>query len=238
MIFLDPREGSHDYLQPLHSLGAAVDSDTQLDFGDVAFWGSGRAIGIELKKLDDMLQCITTGRFAGHQLPGLAAAYDEAYLLIEGLWRPNPSDGVLEQWRAGGWYPARGGRGWMYRDFVSYLTTMEIKGGVRVVRSTSQDETARAILALYDWWQDYDGHKSHLALNRAQRDAAIFIRPTFARRVACELDGIGFERSSDVAAAFPTVRRMVNASEKDWRTVKGIGKTLAKRIVEGWDSAS
>ena len=237
MLLLDPRDGSRDYLEPLTSLGAQVICD-QIDFGDVAFWGSGRAIGIELKKFDDMLQCITTGRFAGHQLPGLAETYDEAYLIVEGLWRPNPTDGVLEQFRGGQWHPAgRGVRRWMYRDFLAYLTTMEVKGGVRVQRTVNQNETARAILALYDWWQRFDEHRSHIALNRAGRDAAIFVRPTLARRVACELDGVGLEKSSDVVAAFPTVRSMVNATEKDWKKVKGIGKTLAKRIVEGWDSA-
>lgn len=237
MILIDPRAGSADYLTPLRNLGAPVDS-VQLEFGDVAFYASHRAIGIELKKLNDMLQCIVTGRFSGHQLPGLARTYDEAWLIVEGFWRPGDA-GVLETWKRGGWEPVKlGTRTWQYRDLDNYLNTIEVKGGVRVKRTASEQETARTIYNLYLWWQDFDGHRAHLALNRAGRDGALFIRPTLARRVAAELPGVGFERSSDVAVAFPTIRGMVNASEKDWTKVKGIGKTLAKRIVEAWDSAA
>lgn len=238
MLLLDPREGSRNYAAPLRSLGLPVDDSAQFDFGDVAFWASNRAIGIELKKFDDMLLCVTTGRFAGHQLPGLVQTYDEVYLIVEGLWRPNPADGVLEQWR-GSWVAAgRGQRRWMWREFAAYLTTIEVRGGIRVCRTVSEDETARMVANLYDWWGRFDEHHSHLARYKANQDSAMFVRPTFAHRVASEIEGIGTEKASDIAAAFPTVRAMVGASEKDWRKVKGVGKVLAKRIVEGWDSAA
>lgn len=246
MILLDPRAGSADYLPLLKALGAPVEPVT-LEFGDVTFYAPGfpRGIGIELKKFDDILTCVTTGRFSGHQLRGMAIDYAEQFLIIEGLWRPNPSDGVLETWgwnhetKKREWIAAgRGRRRWQYRDFDAYLNTQEIKGGIRIKRTTTPDETARVVYGLYNWWQDYEGHRSHLALNRAGRDGAIFFKPTFARRVATELPGVGFERSGDVAAAFPTVRRMLDATPKEWAGVKGIGKTLAKRIVEAWDSAA
>jgi ERCC4-type nuclease len=237
LILVDPRAGSADYLTPLRNLGAPVES-VQMEFGDVAFYASKRAIGIELKKLNDMLQCIVTGRFSGHQLSGLARSFDDVWLIVEGFWRPG-DDGVLETWKRGGWEPVQlGKRRWMYRDFDNFLTTIEVKGGVRVKRTASEGETARVIYGLYNWFQDVDGHRAHLALNRAGRDGALFVRPTLARRVAAELPGVGFERSSDVASAFPTVRRMLEATPKEWAAVKGIGKTLAKRIVEAWDSAA
>lgn len=237
MILVDPRAGSADYVPLLRNLGAPVDVVT-LEFGDAAWYASDRAIGVELKKLGDVLNCITTGRFSGHQLPGLARTYDEAWLVIEGFWRPG-SDGVLETWKRGRWEPVQlGKRRWMFRDFDAFLNTVEVKGGVRVKRTTTPEETARVVYGLYDWWQDYDGHRSHLALNRAGRDSALFIRPTFARRVASELPGVGFERSADVAIAFPTVRRMLAATPKEWAAVKGIGKKLAKSITEAWDSAA
>ncbi len=235
MILVDPRAGSIDYVPLLRGLGAPVDV-CQLEYGDCAFYGSGHAVAIELKKFDDMLTCVTTGRFAGHQLPGMASQYDEVYLIVEGLWRPNPEDGTLEQWR-GQWRPAgQGKRRWQYRDFDAFLNTMEVKGGVRVKRTTNPDETARTIYGLYAWWMDYDGHRSHLALNRAGRDVAVFVRPTFVRRVAAELSGIGYEKSGMIAGKFSTVRAMMNATEKDWRTLPGLGKTLAKSIVAAWDS--
>ena len=237
MILIDPRAGSVDYIPLLRQLGAPVDV-VQMEFGDVAFEGSGRAIGIEVKKLNDMLNCITTGRFSGHQLPGLARDYQEAYLIVEGIWRPSPLDGVLETFH-GIWTPVKlGKKTWMYRDVDNFLTTIDVKGGVRVKRTSSANETARSLYDLYLWWQDYDGHRGHLALSRAGRDAAIFVRPTFARRVAAELPGIGFDRSGMLAGAFPTVRGMLTATVADWRRLPGIGKKLATQIVEAWDSKS
>jgi ERCC4-type nuclease len=236
MILLDPRAGSADYETPLRNLGATVEMTT-LEFGDVAFHGSDRAVGIELKKLPDLLNCIVTGRYSGHQLPGMARDYQEAYLIVEGIWRPNPVDGTLEVRRRGGWTPVQiGKRYWMYRDFNSFLETTEIKGGVRVKRSNSQDETARLVYGLYEWWQDFDGHRSHLAVNRAGRDTAVFAKQTFARRVARELPGIGYEKAGMLAGAFPTVRKMMAAGVSEWTKLPGIGKKLATSIMEAWDS--
>lgn len=236
MILVDPRSGSQDYIAPLRALGAHVEVVT-LEFGDVAFYGSKRVVGIELKKLGDMMNCITTGRFSGHQLPGLVEHYQDAYLIVEGLWRPNPEDGTLETWSRGGWCPMRlGKRTWMYRDLDSFLTTIEVKGGVRVKRTGGEAETTRAIYGLYQWWRDFDGHKSHLALNRTAVSA--FVRPTFARTVAAALPGVGYEKSAAIALEFPTVRAMVKAKEKDWMEIAGIGKKLAKGIVDVWDSTA
>jgi len=238
MILLDPREGSKDYEAKLRALGAPVEMTT-LNSGDVAFFGSDRAVAIELKKFDDMLSCIQTGRFSGHQLVEMVQDYDEYYVVLEGLWRPNPQDGLLELWSRGGWQPAgRGIRKWMYRDFDAFLSTMEVKGGVRIKRTASEDETARVVYGLYQWWQDFDGHRSHLALNRAGRDVALFSKPTFVRRVASELPGIGYDKAGMIAGAHPTVRQLVNATVQDLTKLPGIGKKLAKGIVEAWDSTS
>lgn len=236
MILIDPRSGSQNYIEPLRSLGAPVEVVT-LEFGDVTFFGSGRAIGIELKKLSDYLQCLVTGRYAGHQLPGMCEHYDEVYLIVEGLWRPNPIDGVLETRRGKDWTPVTlGKRKYQYRDLDNALSTLDVKGGVRVKRSTTENETARQVYGLYNWWQDVDAHRSHLALNRSGRDEAIFTRPTLARRVAAELPNVGFTKSAMIVGKFPTVRSMVDATEKEWGAMPGIGKKMARQIVQSWDS--
>lgn len=236
MIMLDPRVGSKDYEQRLRSLGAPVEM-VQMDFGDVVFYGSGHSVAIELKKFDDMLQCITTGRFAGHQLRGLVQ-YDAYYVIVEGLWRPNPHDGLLEVhgWDADkkrrDWVPAgRGARRWMYRDFDNYLSTMDVKGGVRVKRSASEDETARMICNLYAWWQDVDGHRSHLALNRT-RDTALLVKPTLRFEVASVLPGLGHMKAGEAAGHFKSVRAMINAEPIQWAGLAGIGKKIANQIVD------
>jgi DNA integrity scanning protein DisA with diadenylate cyclase activity len=57
------------------------------------------------------------------------------------------------------------------------------------------------------------------------------MKPGLVRRVAAELPLIGWDRSSDVAMTFPSVLAMVLADEKDWQKIKGIGKTIARKVV-------
>lgn len=247
MILLDPRAGSADYLQPLRALGAVVES-TMLEFADVAFAAqSSGMVGIELKKLNDVLQCIDSGRFAGHQLPGLLAHYDAVYLVIEGFWRPSPTDGTLETLRGREWISQRLGKRYrLYRELDNWLTTMEVMGRVHIRRTSTEHETARVVFDLYDWYSREDEHRSHLAFDRSallalesqvakeQRrggGARLFLdKPSPKRVFAATLPKIGVEKSADVAAAFPNIRAMVNASEKDWLAVPGIGKGIVKQV--------
>ena len=56
--------------------------------------------------------------------------------------------------------------------------------------------------------------------------------PNLVRRVAAQLEGIGWEKSAAVATRFATVLDMVVATEKEWQAVPGVGKTLAARAVQ------
>lgn len=247
VILVDPRAGSANYIQPLKSLGAVVEIAT-LPYGDCAFVAAQSGmVGIELKTLGDVLNCIDSGRFAGHQLPGLIHHYDAAYLIIEGLWRPHPEDGSLETWSHGKWASQRLGRRMrLYRELDNWLTTMELLGGVHIRRSGSPHETARLVFDLYDWYAREDEHRSHLALDGTTQDAleahiakerrkgrgAMLFRepPTPARVVASCLPRIGVEKSGMVAGAFPTVKRLVNATDAEWLKLPGIGKGIVAQI--------
>lgn len=238
MLFVDSRVGSFDLAPVLKGLGAQVELTT-LEFGDCAFCGNGPEgrpvqVGIELKKLNDMLSCITSGRFSGHQLPGLVQNYDRIWLVIEGIYRANPRDGILETRKGGDWRAVElGSRRWQYRDLESFLTTIEVRGGVHIRRTGNREDTARIVAGLYSWWTagEFEDHRSHLALNHATRDVALLTRPTLVRRVAAELPGIGFEKSGMIAGHFDCVKDMVNAEEHEWTTLPGIGKTIARRII-------
>jgi len=236
MLYLDSRIGSGDLDLPLQRLGLQVEIIPQLDFADAAFFGHGpegehsRMIGVEIKKLRDLLN---VERLSGHQLPGLLRQYDHVWLIVEGLWRPGP-DGVLEIPRGGTWFPLElGRRRYMYREVSNYLTTLQVKCGVKVCRTATRDETARVIADLYGWWNDkaWAQHRSHLTLHRAA-DAAFLVPPPLRRRLANELPGIGHDRSDAVAKFFGTTLEMINADRKTWEQIKGIGNTLASRIVE------
>ena len=237
MILVDSRIGSQDLAPIIRSFGVPVDLCT-LDFADCAFIGNGATgpvpVGIELKKLNDILSCITTGRFSGHQLRGLVQQYDEIYLVIEGIYRPNPNDGVLETTYGRGWHAvSQGKRQWMYRELENFLTTVEQRGGIRLRRTADTHETARMVASLYAWWsKDYDEHKAHLAINRANRgrDTALLVRPSLKHEIAMCLPGLGYMKAGAVAGHFSSVRAMINAELSEWVMLPGVGKTIAAKI--------
>lgn len=243
MLTVDDRTGSAELAPLLRSRGLPVRIG-RLSFGDISFVGNGPdgdstiPVGVEVKKIGDVLQCITNGRFAGHQLPGLLKCYDQVWLLIEGKWRPNPRDGILEVMKLSGrWEPASiGQRRFMYRDLLTWLFTIQTKAGVKVHVSSDWGEATIFISTLYSWWtnKEWEQHRAHLAINSSGddrfRDRALLVRPTLLRLVAKELPGIGFDKSAAVAAVFGSVEALVSASEVELALVPGVGKKLAQQI--------
>lgn len=243
MITVDPRAGSSQFGPLLRRLGLQV-TMMQMPYGDIAFDGmlsdgSPTSYGLELKSVGDVIACVQSGRFAGHQLPGLMNSYDNVWLMIYGQWRARVPDGVLEELRDGRnggkyWTPAGGGqRLWMHRDLEAWLLTMQIAGGIRVHRVRDVDEAAIWIRTIYHWSQRTD-HKSHQVIYSGKhlwQDRALMGKPPLARRVAAELPHIGVKRSAEVARRFHTVAEMVEAEVGDWMQVEGVGKKTAMDIV-------
>lgn len=235
MILVDDRIGSRhlvDYLK-----GSSL---TRLEFGDACFFGNGPqgepiSIGIELKVVDDILACITDGRFAGHQLPGLVKTYDIIYLIMEGRCRANPRDGTLEQPYKKGWSRKYHGRPYMWRDLQHWIMTMEFKAGIRFRNTFDRKETALFIRSLYTWWnsKEWEEHRAHLAFDTSSRSSLLLKKPSLLRRIAKELPGIGWDKSRTVEQHFKSVRKMVLAPEREWRELEGIGKKLSHQITGG-----
>jgi len=242
MIIVDHRAGSFDLL-PLVPQPARHE---QMEFGDVAFVGNGPdgmpvRVGIEVKKLNDALQCISTSRFAGHQLIGLVNSYNAAYLLIEGQWSRG-RDGTMMERRGKDWHPITlGRRPFLFRDFEHWLTTVET-AGVRIRRAGTRRQTADVIGDLFTWWTDkqYDEHRSLCQFDTSQ-DRTPMVKPGLVRRVAAQLPGISWVRSQHVAARFESVLELALADERDWMEIKwksnsgenqGIGKGIARKVVQ------
>lgn len=227
-IQIDNRAGSADLAPLLRGLQVQV-SLTRLEFGDIAWLGLAQNgapvnVGVEFKSLNDILACIVSGRFAGHQLPGMLRCYDDIYLLVYGEWRRRATDGVLEQRRDGRhggqyWAEAGGGqRRWLWRDLESWFMTMQIMGSLRVIRVPSPEDAAHWLKMAYGWYQREE-HKSHLVMYSSKElyaDQAMLIKPPLVRRVAAELPHIGLKRSAAVAARFKSVLEMAEAPEQVW----------------------
>ena len=232
-IFVDRRIGSGD-MTARFSPGVAV--TTTLPFGDCAFIGQGPdgaplRIGVEIKTISDACASIRSGRFAGHQLPGLLRDYDRIYVVLEGVYRAGP-EGTLQLHRGSGWSTAEwGGCAWMYSELDGWINTVSEMAGVRVKRTSARPETTAVIYGLYHWWtsKDYEQHRSHIGFDESSRPA-LLVKPSLVRRIASQLPGIGWQRSGKVAARYKSAYNMVNSDEKSWREIDGVGKVIAGRV--------
>lgn len=235
MIAVAHEKSSLELLPQIVKLGVKAYKD-YLPFGDFCFEGSGPEgvclVGIERKKLGDMLNCIEDGRYSGHQQPGMMKMYRFRVLIIEGIWKPDES-GILMQAIRDGWAPVKPtGYKVMYHKLFRYLLSAQFIGGAAVVRSGSPYETAFQIVECYHYFQKaWDKHTSmqqfhHPALPQ-------FTEPSPLRRMAATITGIGIKYSAEADRIFKgSIPAMINATEVDWMKIPGIGVKTARQIVK------
>ena len=233
MIYLDDRVGSKELLK-LFPPGLAT--LTHLEYADAMFMGHSKsgdvAVGVERKRISDLVSSMVSGRLSGHQLIGMLNSYHYLYLVVEDAFRANPRDGVLEVWRRGGWVPYHTGkRQYMARDIWTYMNTLEIVCGVHCYYCPRETDTAQYIMALHHWWQkEYDEHRSHM---QPQQNATVQLtKHSLVRRMASQLDGIGWEKAKVLSERFDSMIGLIMASEEELMGIEGIGKVLADRIIE------
>ncbi len=234
---MDARIGSKDLLKYFPKGRARLG---HLQYGDASFLGNGPddvpiPVGIELKRLLDLLSSMTNGRLSGHQLPGMQACYQVRYLVVEGIWRPSPSTGLLEHPKGKGWVPVElGTRTFMASEVDGYLNTLDMLGGMHVRTTASPRQTAQLILSIHHWWTDkkWEAHRSHLAFDESDGLGTVLLtKPKLLRRMAKELPGVGWARSLAVAEHFDNVVEMVNAPSEEWEKIEGIAKGIAGQVV-------
>lgn len=235
---VDPRAGSGPLFPALQHRGIPGVHLGPLDYGDMAIVGNGPegcpvSVGVEYKKLPDLIQCIDNGRFVGHQLPGMLAHYNVIWLLVEGIWRER-SDGIIEAPRGQHWSPLISGTGKaMASSLEGFLLTMEQKVGIKVMRTGTASQTVDWLYHMNRWWthKDWEEHRAHLAFDNSSA-LALIRKPNLVRRVAKELPGVGMGRSGPVAKHFRTVLDMAVAGAEEWEGIEGIGKVTAQRVVK------
>lgn len=208
----------------------------KLKFGDVSFIGRGAEgrpvpVGVEYKKLPEMLKSYLDKRYVGHQYPGMARTYERSFLLVEGEYRPDPKSGLLQVQKFGHWISARNAV--MWREYRAHLMTLAFCGGVPTLESKDESETGWLLACLYRWWtgKDFDQHKSHLAFSEAGPEG-LLTKHSLKRRWAKELPGIGYEKSKALADHYESARHLALATVTDLMEVDGIGHKLAIRIAE------
>ncbi len=120
----------------------------------------------------------------------------------------------------------------MGRDLDKYLLTITQHSGTRVWKTGMKPDSARWLGALYKWWTDkkWEEHDSLHTFDLSGPSIEIK-EPDVVREIAARLPGVGWVKSTRVVQHFGSVLAMTLADEKEWAEIDGIGKTLAKRIV-------
>jgi len=205
-----------------------------------------KLICCERKKIGDMASCILDGRFLFQMQRCKEAGGDYLVLVLEGRYRRNPEDGLLEipVWkinpktgkRSEVWEPVRPTM--MHSRFTQYLLELQRDAGIIVMQSENVRGTADTILALYQNFQTPpDQHKSLNQIFKPPTPTVQLIRPSLLRRIASELTGIGWERSGAVAQHFSSVSEMVNAGISEWENItttdsKGKSRKIGRKVAE------
>lgn len=239
MLRVDRRIGSEELAAPLKRMGCKVELCT-LDCADVAWTGYGPnnppgvRVGVERKKLSEILACFGDSRFVSRQLPKLIETYDVAWLLIEGVYGVE-RDGRMKLGHVFGPRKAHS-----YEAFTGFLLTLQQKAGLRIARTASFTETVHWLHTAYRWWQKpWERHHSAYAFDtvRVPYDPTITKAPSVLRLVAAQLPGIGWERSAAVEKHFISVRQMSECGWREWARIDGIGEVTARRIVQALKGA-
>lgn len=254
MITIDDRVGAVELERPMRGFGLPT-RIRRLDFADIAFTGYGpndslARVGIERKVLSDLVSSLQSGRLVGHQLPGLLQTYTHVYLLVEGIWRPDPKTGLVIVPRAKGWVAQGfGNRRLLYADLQSWLNTLAVQAGVRLLRTASLTESCWVLAGLYKWWdKPWEKHTSLLPVLKglerqgtADSDSTVFTlrKVPVLQKMLAQFTSLGWERSKAAADHFgqgrslrEALKALADAGEKDWQQVPGIGPVIAAKTVK------
>jgi ERCC4-type nuclease len=244
-VKIDTRAGSEELIPLMKNLGVQVSPEI-LAAGDVEILANGPGgpimVGVEYKKLGDLIQSMRSGRFAD-QLRKMKEAFTISWLLIEGTisgFRPGSQVYISTKGKRP--FPVPGNV--TYHEIISWAMTMCMQGGVLVWRTNSQEETAAWLRSLYLWCtaKEWDAHTAMLDFYQPPPiGSSPFKGPTLCQKWARDLPGIGSDKAVKVAKHFKVARALANATVEEWREVKwvtpkgrkmSIGPKGADKIVE------
>ncbi len=235
MILVDSRIGSRELAAPIRARGLICEK-TELAFGDIAIEGNGPhgeiLIGVERKRLHDMLNSIDDARYTGHQRVGMTQMYQVSFLIIEGTFKPHSESGLLMEGFAGGvfGYCRPAGRSVLYAKLRRYLFSVSLSG-VHVLYTRDMEQTVFDITEIAHYFaKRWHEHTSLLEMQKLNIPT-LQSKPSLIRRWAADLEGIGVVKSADAERAFKKPILLATADEMDWvRRVPGIGVKTAQSI--------
>jgi ERCC4-type nuclease len=228
-----------------------------MDGGDIAFWGNGPDdepwfFGIEFKKVNDLVDCMRSGRFAGTQLPRMQKLFNLSFLLIEGAYEANLHDQFYDgNYRL--WVPRGGGYGTSFgtsfKAFDSFTTMIAVSSALSgqaciVKRAKNRKESIEVIKGLYGLFQK-QWHE-HTSMGTFDRTKLIRIQPEIdcldikpddaeyptliLRKALFQIRGIGWREAGVIAGKYKTFENILAAGQRDFEALENVGTIIAKRV--------
>lgn len=217
MLLVDYREGSKELIAPLKRAGLPASED-DLASGDLAWIGRGVGgepvwIGIEFKKINDLMQSLRSNRM-NEQALKMQDDYRYRYLLIEGELSIDTQGRMLRRSRWGGTTPIPGlGAAELFKR----VYVLHLMFGLTPIWMPTRTLVLKQIEFLYRIWtdQDMDKHKSHLGVYEGG-----IVPPTGFVRTVKTYPGCGLKVAKAAEAKFRTIRRATNANAEEWAALE------------------
>lgn len=247
MISVSRDRGYQEFRNIIRRIGIPCDDYplSVMPFGDACFSGNGPdgpiTVGIERKKLPDLLQCIDDARLSAHQMVGMRDNYQKCYLIVEGVWKPHENGLLMEGYISGqnklSWGPHRyRSQSVMYSKLRRYLFSVS-HAGFDVIFTRDIFQSCYDICEAYHYWsKDYSKHTSMVELQK-HAIPTLNGKPKLVREWAFAIEGVGVKHSEAAQRLFGTPIRLANSDEEDWMKLDGVGVATAQRIVReinGW----
>lgn len=206
---------------------------------DIIFYGfPPYSVHIEMKAVgDDLVRSLLHGHLATQIAKARDAGFNTHYIATYGELSRDPTSGLARRKVYGD-----RGRAWyeplnpniQYSTLMRRLYTVLTKQSVGWIKGANLRDMCDQIAEWWWWWQaPPEMHKSD-----ETPYAPVYLSGDIPLpiRVAKELPLIGPKRAVEVGERFGSVRQMVEATEADWATIPGIGKGIAKEIMNkpGW----
>lgn len=218
-------------------------------------------IGIEVKSITDLLDSCVSGRLQATQISKMTDSYDLSYLLYYGDHRRGDNGELLirrgQWWKT---YPEGAKRPLPYNYLRSRLLEISCCGmhyeyipcekkktqiAGKWIYKYDLSPIAQWIYDTYNWFsRPWESHKGFRTLDKTRGkietnplrrlapDDESFSKFKARVEVAAQFPGVKFERAVRIAQHFTSVREMVNADEKEYAKIEGIGKVIARSIKE------
>ncbi len=214
-----------------------------LSTGDFCFAGTGPdgdcLIGVERKRIKDMLSSLRTGRLA-EQLVEMVKYYEYSFLILEGTFRTNWHSGLLEDRFGRDYSPVYVGKSiFLGLELESALSSIMATTPVRYIRTRSERETVEWVVSLnHAFSKPWDQQLAKVTAIHQPEQYATVGKASTIRRVTNALSGLGWERSGTLEQNFNSVWDMMSVNPececirpaRDYERLPGFGKVLSKRV--------